>query len=57
MADSARDLLRHELELDLACETCESEIDLLDDVGDRGVCRHCGLAFDLGPVVARAAAS
>ncbi len=43
-------------DLVLLCETCESPVDLLDDVDERGVCRHCGLAFDLGtPVVRRVA--
>lgn len=37
--------LGHDLDLGLFCETCESEIDLLDDAPDRGVCRHCGIAF------------
>lgn len=27
------------------CETCESEIELLDAPGAHGVCRHCGIAF------------
>jgi hypothetical protein len=31
--------------LAVICETCESEIDVLDDVAGRGVCRHCGIAF------------
>lgn len=37
--------LGYDLDLGLLCETCESEIDLLDDSPDRGVCRHCGVAF------------
>lgn len=42
----------HDLHASLLCETCESPIDLLEDIDERGVCRHCGLAFDLGPPAA-----
>ncbi len=33
------------LGLAVVCETCESEIDVLDHAADHGVCRHCGVAF------------
>lgn len=33
------------LGLAIVCDTCESEIDLMDDAAERGVCRHCGMAF------------
>lgn len=33
------------LGLAVVCETCESEIDLLDEPDTLGVCRHCGIAF------------
>ncbi len=33
------------LGLAVVCETCESEIEVLDDAADHGVCRHCGVAF------------
>ncbi len=54
MGSSSRRPADHDLLL--LCETCESPIDLLDDVDERGVCRHCGLAFDFGPAVVRAIA-
>lgn len=44
------------LGLTVVCETCESEIDVLDDDIGRGVCRHCGIAFLLDPVSAPRAA-
>lgn len=41
------------------CEACESEIDLVEDVADRGICRHCGVAFllDADPLSTTASAS
>lgn len=34
----------------LMCETCDSEIDFPDDLAaERGVCRHCGIAFLVDP--------
>jgi hypothetical protein len=35
-----------DLGMELVCETCESELDFLDDGrSDTGVCRQCGIAF------------
>jgi hypothetical protein len=40
--------------LALVCETCECEIDFVDDASaEVGLCRQCGLAFLLEPTVAR----
>lgn len=44
------------LGLAVVCETCESEIDVLDDAADHGVCRHCGIAFLLDSDAVRASA-
>lgn len=43
--------------LAVMCEACESEIDLIEDSADHGICRHCGVAFllDADPVGARTA--
>lgn len=39
--------------LPLVCETCENEIDLIDESPERGLCRHCGVAFLLDTGVTR----
>ncbi|MGA8851836.1 MAG: hypothetical protein WB508_08960 [Aeromicrobium sp.] len=44
------------LGLAVVCETCESEIDLLDGSADHGVCRHCGIAFLLDSGAVRSSA-
>ncbi len=51
MSDGGRNVTNMPLDslillgLAVLCETCESEIDVSDDAAERGICRHCGVAF------------
>lgn len=51
---TTKDRRRHEDVLPLlVCETCDCEVELLDEHADRGVCRQCGIAFLLDVAEAR----